>query len=784
MGGSGTWIKAIKYPTTYAEAMGKAEKANKSFLASFDELNVIPSQSSSNTTNYGGMFETQNISTDIKNMLNTADWTNLGKEFGDKLNAITDSADSWINNKFKPAIQTWSSRLATYLNGAVSSINFKNIGNTFADGLNAIVDGANNFMQKFKFYDFGKGIGDAVSAWFQRVNWNNIATYLSNKLNSFIDVIHGFVDGLVNDAPSIGNRIGTAVATFFSNIKWDNIRETLKTGLHTIADFMEGFFTGEDGSFSKFGSELSNTVKSVLENPDTKSIIEGVGSFFNAIISAFDDPKLWYDLGNTIGQAISSIDWKKALKVAAEAIVSSLSGLLHELLSNENGQGFIEIVAAVGAIRFAFDFGKHKLLELAIQAFTRNIGNTLSQSLGANIGAGSATESTINTALSSKGALGSLTSFLGEDVGTAVSTFKGSLGTAGLVITTFIATYDFTTWVLKQTGAWQKLYDWSNEHLDLFNSKAIYTQSNVDEITANIGTSWKQGTITSSDAISQLTDNLGSATDQQKTRINSMIRAIKNGGTDVSGSFSNMSDSVSDSSNGINSSIGGVTTNVSGSFSQMSGKIGSASSQISNNTGNINNSISGVADNATYQLGDRLSSSNSSRWGQDLMNGLGNGINSAKNWVFDSVRGVADWIRGVLHFSTPDFGPLRDYESWMPDMMKGMANGINSNSYLVMDAVKGLADNMQKELSRNVSLTASGSTSYVAQTAYSLQNQDNQQGNMMNSLLNMINNSQSSSNKPIVIDNKLYLDSQPIYASVVKRNNDVVAQTGSSEILV
>lgn len=75
------------------------------------------------------------------------------------------------------------------------------------------------------------------------------------------------------------------------------------------------------------------------------------------------------------------------------------------------------------------------------------------------------------------------------------------------------------------------------------------------------------------------------------------------------------------------------------------------------------------------------------KWGSDFINGLKDGITSGIEKIVSKVKGLADKIRRFLHFSRPDEGPLRDYETWMPDFMEGMANGIDSNMYRVQDAI-------------------------------------------------------------------------------------------------
>lgn len=81
-------------------------------------------------------------------------------------------------------------------------------------------------------------------------------------------------------------------------------------------------------------------------------------------------------------------------------------------------------------------------------------------------------------------------------------------------------------------------------------------------------------------------------------------------------------------------------------------------------------------------------------WGQDIITGFINGIVSMINNLVATVRDVANRVRSFLHFSRPDEGPLRDYETWMPDMMAGLAKGIRSNAYMVEDALESATAGM------------------------------------------------------------------------------------------
>lgn len=85
-------------------------------------------------------------------------------------------------------------------------------------------------------------------------------------------------------------------------------------------------------------------------------------------------------------------------------------------------------------------------------------------------------------------------------------------------------------------------------------------------------------------------------------------------------------------------------------------------------------------------------------WGKDMIQGLINGIKSKIGAVADAVSSVANRVKNFLHFSRPDEGPLRDYETWMPDFMSGLAAGIRRNTSRVTQALGALTDNMTLDM--------------------------------------------------------------------------------------
>lgn len=107
----------------------------------------------------------------------------------------------------------------------------------------------------------------------------------------------------------------------------------------------------------------------------------------------------------------------------------------------------------------------------------------------------------------------------------------------------------------------------------------------------------------------------------------------------------------------------------------------------------VSNKIVELAGTAETELGGLKNESYA--WGYDMTSSMSDGIERAKNEKLKKqILDVANYVHNHLHFSRPDEGPLRDYETWMPDFMHGLATGIENNSFMVKDAISDLSDSM------------------------------------------------------------------------------------------
>lgn len=133
--------------------------------------------------------------------------------------------------------------------------------------------------------------------------------------------------------------------------------------------------------------------------------------------------------------------------------------------------------------------------------------------------------------------------------------------------------------------------------------------------------------------------------------------------------------------------VSSVVNSIKSFFTNLVSAVKTKASQIKNAIVNgINSAVSFI----TSLPGKAL------KWGKDFIGGFIKGITSKISGLIDKIKGIGSKIRSFLHFSRPDEGPLRDYETWMPDMMKGMAKSLTSSESYLLNPIEQLAGRMSE----------------------------------------------------------------------------------------
>lgn len=181
-------------------------------------------------------------------------------------------------------------------------------------------------------------------------------------------------------------------------------------------------------------------------------------------------------------------------------------------------------------------------------------------------------------------------------------------------------------------------------------------------------------------------NSISALVDGIKNHISIIWNGIKNVTSEVWNSISSISSNVW---NSIKNTISNLVD--SAKESAVSG-FNALKNGVSNAIRSIPNIVSDVFDRVRRTISNVIGSA--FKWGSDFVNGLKDGIMSGVGAIVSTVKGIGDKIRSFLHFSRPDEGPLRDYETWMPDFTHGLAKGIMNNIPVVAKATKALASSM------------------------------------------------------------------------------------------
>lgn len=364
-----TLVKATKASTGLGKSLGKTGKAAddaKGKLADFDDLNIIGTDDKNGSGSGGGggggsgdggvSLITETIESELTDLLKADKWFEIGQLFADKLNTLTESADEWINTKFRPWGVGWAQRLGDFLNGFIYHYDWALLGKTFADGLNAILDIANTWFNTVHFEWFGKQVATAILSAIENIDAPLIGETIANKLNAGIKFLYGLVTKLFRNgnALQIGDTIATAVTSFFTTIEWDKAFGILVNGFTGIVNSLESFI--KNFAWGKVGNQFAESFNTALMNIDSKKAGKAVSEFVNKVLDQFEKLDL-VTFGEKIGNFLGSIDWLGIFTRLIADIGQILLGIIKGAFDGEFGDGLATIIAGALAGKLTIALG-------------------------------------------------------------------------------------------------------------------------------------------------------------------------------------------------------------------------------------------------------------------------------------------------------------------------------------------------------------------------------------------------------------------------------------------
>lgn len=281
---------------------------------------------------------------------------------------------------------------------------------------------------------------------------------------------------------------------------------------------------------------------------------------------------------------------------------------------------------------------------------------------------------------------------------TAIVTVVGTFGAAvlGPLIGVIAGVAAAITAIIVVIQNWGSITEWLGGVWETIKTKLSEIWNSIKETASNVFNSikdffaniWNAITTTISNAVEKAKMTVTAVWNAIKFTVSSILSNIKQ-------TFSNIWNSIKDTVSNIVTSIKEKAVNI---FNNMV-------SGIKNSVSKVYAAVKSGFDKAINFI--KSLPSKALQWGKDFINGLKNGIMAGVNKIVDAVKNVANRIRSFLHFSRPDEGPLRDYETWMPDFMSGLADGIYRNINKIEKAASDVSGTINSTITGRVADIAS-----------------------------------------------------------------------------
>lgn len=233
------------------ESASGAGGAAKGMLAAFDELNVIGNKGGGGGGGGTGLDGAAKLAEKIGNskladLLLGEKWEAAGNYVAEQLNGILTDIDSFFN---KVQNGGYGTKFARFLNGIFADKSlFANLGKTFGDGLNAITTTVNDFFKTFDAAEAADSFALAFSTALKTVDWVNVGSAIMNGLLDALEFVHNFIinmnwSQLVRSIMDVVN--GALRSLMFPPT---NLLRLLKDILASIISFIIGTLVGFVGS--------------------------------------------------------------------------------------------------------------------------------------------------------------------------------------------------------------------------------------------------------------------------------------------------------------------------------------------------------------------------------------------------------------------------------------------------------------------------------------------------------------------------------------------------------
>ena len=360
--GQSTMLVAKKQTDEYGKSLNKAAGSAKKLnaeLYGFDTLNKQQDKSGSGT-DVSNMFEEKQVSEilsgNIKDFINelkelwaNKDYYGIGAKIAEGLNSGIDRLDEAVKTGGQK-LRDGAKSLAEGLNGLVEGFHFGDFGTLLADGITEFFGTKNAFLENFHFDSLGAGIAESLVSFFNGPQFEEIGTYIANKINALFSFLDGF---LSNEEllPSVATAIKNTFTGFFDNIDTEKIYTVITRTINNLAvmiseiDWEQVFDTALTGLVN-----IVDWLINLIDGIDWAQVGEALGDVLMSIVTWVLSPKnLLTVLGNITKWILSLVS------NVFSFLLGILKGIFGQLVDKFSNAGFDTITGFFQGIKDTFE---------------------------------------------------------------------------------------------------------------------------------------------------------------------------------------------------------------------------------------------------------------------------------------------------------------------------------------------------------------------------------------------------------------------------------------------
>ena len=258
------------------------------------------------------------IADTIKAAADHTEWGSIGGKISECVRQSLNGID-WVGTVY-PAMSSFGSGIAEFLNGLIQPSTFLSIGTTIANAVNTALHFLDDFGSTFDFDNFGNSMAAAIRGFFANWDAKLTARTFSRFANGIVETLGSAISGV--GWGDVGNKISECVSMALSGINWNTVYSTAGSFGEGLANFLNGLL--KPSTFWKIGETVAgvlNTAMHVLDNFGSKfdfknfgdSVANAIKGFFagwDAGLSADTFNKLASGILTSIGSALDGVNWK------------------------------------------------------------------------------------------------------------------------------------------------------------------------------------------------------------------------------------------------------------------------------------------------------------------------------------------------------------------------------------------------------------------------------------------------------------------------------------------